>query len=167
MADYLEEDFLDYCFLGEMDKIAELLEDGIDVNCCPYDQATSGLIHACMNETSSTIDVVVKLLHVGADVNITDDNGDNALDEILGWKVFCPQIASLLLVCGKDSINRVNESQMNYLWSCRSLESFQFVIDNGIDINHVAHQKDQPCQTSITLILWKISSIHKKKKTRS
>lgn len=136
--DYLEQKFLDACSLGKMDKIDSLLEDGVDIDCCPYDQDTSGLMQACMNETSLSIDVVLNLIHRGADVNITDDDGNNALDTVLGWDVFCPQIASLLLVCSKDGINRVDTNQMNYLWACRTLESYKFIVENGIDINHVA-----------------------------
>lgn len=98
------------------------------------------LRRACLSEkpwTSYTLDVVTKLLTHGADVDLECDNGWNALDAALCAVPFQPHVAQLILDCSKKGINRLDRDGYNYLWFTRSLASVKFLVENGIDVNHV------------------------------
>lgn len=127
--------FISACKHGEMDVIDRLIEQGIDVNCKHNDK--TALRMACRNEEPYGIDVVTKLIVHGADVDYEDCESYNALDQVLSQETFNSDLAYLLLDCSKLGINRLDKGGRNYLWSIKTIEACKFLVDNGININHV------------------------------
>jgi len=132
--------FISACKNGEMDVIDRLIGQGINVN-CKY-KGTSALRTVCKSTEPWVIDVVTKLITHGADVDYEDPCGFNALDEVLGQDLFNVDLAYLLLDCSKLGINRTDKNGRNYLWATETIESCKFLIDNGIDINHVDNRPE-------------------------
>lgn len=131
-----EMEFLDACRHGRMDVIDRLIDE-VDINCQEPD-GWSGLMLVCENNEPWVLDIVQKLLSHGIDVDIEDDYCYyTALDCALGQREFNKELAALLLCCSKLGVNRLDVDGQNYLWGCRSKESLLFLIENGIDINHV------------------------------
>lgn len=123
---------------GQMDIIDSLLQSEIDVNAPII--GTYALQWACLSGipwASYTLDVVTKLITHEADVDLEDKDGGNALDYALSSLPFQPHVAQLLLDCSKKGVNRFNPSGYNYLWATWGIESVKFLVENGIDINHV------------------------------
>ena len=129
--------FVGACTTGEMDVIDRLIEEGIDINC--EDNSFTGLSAACCESKPWVIDVVTKLITNGADVDHENRCGWNALDRVLAIRIFNLEVASLLLDCSKLGINRIanNDNDSNYLSVANTFESYKFLIDNGINVNHV------------------------------
>lgn len=90
---------------------------------------------------SYTLDLVTKLLTHGAVVDLEDNEGWSALNYVMSAEPFQPHVAQLVLDCSKKGINRIDENYYNYLWSTYTLESIKFLVENGIDINHVANDE--------------------------
>lgn len=134
-----EEQLYDACFDGQMDVIDSLLELGVDVNALVEKELSLHI--ACMNTNPWAIDVVTKLITHGADVDLDDKFGWNALNCALFTNPFQPHIAQLLLDCSKKGINRLNIDNRNYFRTTDSLESVKFLVENGINVNHVRDDK--------------------------
>lgn len=122
--------FLHACEHGEMDVIDSLLGQ-VNINCV-NDDGQTGLILALHSEDSWVIDVVNKLLHHGIDVDIEDWWGD-ALNYVLENEPFNPQLASLIMMCSKKSLDDTKTSRLH---AC-TVESYAFVVENGLDINRI------------------------------
>lgn len=125
---------------GRMDVIDSLLQSGLDVN-APINRLPP-LHRACLGETPYVLDVVTKLLAHGANVDLGDDFGWNALSSTLSTDAFQPHVAQLILDCSKKGINRLDHENNNYLWVAWSIESIRFLVENGIDINHVTNNQE-------------------------
>lgn len=123
--------FLHACEHGEMDVIDSLI-DSVNINCVTQYSET-GLILACNSEQPWVIDVVNKLLHHGIDVDIKDDIWGDALNYVLEDERFRPQLASLLMMCSKKSLNNTKTTR---LYAC-TVRSYAFVVENGLDINRI------------------------------
>jgi hypothetical protein len=114
-----------------MDVIDSLLGK-VNINCVTQYNET-GLILACEWYRPWVIDVVNKLLHHGIDVDIKDDIWGDALNYVLEDERFRPQLASLLMMCSKKSLNSTKTTR---LYAC-TVRSYAFVVENGLDINRI------------------------------
>jgi len=121
---------------GEFDVIDELI-DKVDINCTLYNGETA-LILVCRKLHPWTIDVICKLLQHNIDVDHRSDTDVCALQYVLMREDFDPQIASLILMASSKGINHTNKAGQSYLWCCNTLESYQFVVESGVDINLVS-----------------------------
>ena len=131
-----EQLFLDACGNGDMDVIDSLINQ-VDINCVNM-YGETGLMKVCYNKEPWVIDVVQKLLSYGADVDLDDYLGTNALDIYIS-NGFNKELACLLLCCSKLGINRIDDNGWSYLLSCSTKESVIFLVEHGIDINMVDH----------------------------
>lgn len=131
----LEKQLFDACYNGQMDVIDTLLEAGVDVN-VPF-RGMLPLQQACIREAPWVIDVVTKLLIHGADVDLDNEYGWNALDGILFSFSFQPHVAQLLLDCSKKGFTKLNKDYIHYL-HYRIPEAIKFIHKNGFDTNCVA-----------------------------
>ena len=125
--------FNEACENGDMDIIDSILAKGFDVN---FSYNGVHPLEAAMQSNSWTIDLLTKLIIHGANVDLDNYLGWNAMDHCLYSTSFQPHIASLLLDCSKLGINRLDNQGRSYLWTAATVEACKFLIDNGIDINH-------------------------------
>jgi len=138
----LQGKLMDACETGEMDAIESILDNGINLNFhCEMTQM-SPLQWACRQTEPWVIDVVTKLIEHGADVDLTDENDETALDCCLHAVPFQEHVAQLLLDCSKLGVNRMFPNNSNYLYFAHSVDAIKFLVKNGIDINNVHHYED-------------------------
>lgn len=129
------DDMMEACSEGQMDVIDSLLKE-IDINTRSFDGELA-LHRACEQTEPWAIDVVTKLLAHGADVDLENILGCNGLDYALNAVPFQPHIAQLLLDCSKKGINFISRKDYSYLWTAKSVDAFKFLVENGINLNHV------------------------------
>lgn len=141
------------CCNGQMDIIDSSLKLGVNFNVMFNGELPLHL--ACRNTEAWTLDVVTKLLTNGADVDLEDDHGWNALDYALNTVPFQSHVAQLLLDCSKNGVNRLDPECYNYLWTSGSLEALKFLVENGIDVNYVNHEvENETYLDSLTALVY-------------
>lgn len=128
----LEKQLFDACCDGQMDVIDSVLEAGVNVNASF--RGMNLLQVACIREAPWVIDVVTKLLIHGADVDLDNEYGWNALDYVLFSFSFQPHVAQLLLDCSKKGFTKLNKDYIDYLHR-RIPEAIKFLHKNGFDTN--------------------------------
>lgn len=161
------------CSEGHVDIVDSLLESGVDLNTriqgdYPLHRVCIGTEiyipikpdpdapgnrdilqqRACAGVESifywDAFDVVAKLIAHGADVDLENYMYLNALACALDNSNFQPRVAQLVLDHSKHGVNRIN-GKLNYLWDARNLEAVKFLVENGININHVANYGTDHC----------------------
>jgi hypothetical protein len=125
-------DLLDATESGNIRRVQELLDSGVDINDYVNDYGMTALLLASMYEH---IDIVRLLLEKGADVNIKDENGYNALmwASVRGYT----DIVRLLLENGAD-INLQNENGYTALMLASVsgiTEIVRLLLEKGADVN--------------------------------
>lgn len=130
--------FLIACICGYTDIIDIILSR--DASFVDYvdENGNTGLKKAVCIYYPWTIDVVTRLLQYGSDVDRRNNIGITPFTAVLSSYSFKPTLANMLLMHSKQGINALDdEDGHNHLSSCETLESFKFVIENGINLNFV------------------------------
>lgn len=128
----MEKDYLSACASGNI----TLLVEKVNPNC--LDPDGRGALHlVCRRPKMDTMRIIQILIEGGVDVDLVDSNNLTALDYLLFWDHFDPQLASYVLDNSIGGINRQDPNGLSYLYSAKTVEAAKFLVERGIDINSV------------------------------
>ena len=120
--------------IGYLEKIQDLIDNGLDIN-KPYNDKLPLVVAIALNK----VDIVRLLIDKGADVNIRSDDNLTPIMYTDNKK-----IAELLIENGANVNARDDEGQ-TALMQTENLKVAQLLIDNGVDVNEI----DNEHQTAI------------------
>lgn len=132
------DDFQFTCEYGTPEEVKEAIKNGADINCQDEDLGWTPLMSAILNESAQ--EIVTLLVEAGANINLTDWEGMNALMLAADFKDVT--LVQYLLDHGaKEDVN-VTEYKYGFsplIWAAKNNETYgpeviQALIKNGADV---------------------------------
>lgn len=131
--------------INQLDELSEMIYDqdeatffdtisGIDFDISAYNSSDHTLLHVAAKVEGSK-NIIVKLIELGVNVNITDKEGNSPLHDAVNYN--CPMNLITLLEFGADSSIKNNQlnTPLHVACSGNNYECARILIDNKANVN--------------------------------